>query len=61
MSKRRTFLLPWLVVHALLILILVIAFIVVIVLVEPIENRWLGLAPLLSGLYLIFAWINVSS
>lgn len=59
MAKRRTFLLPWLVVHALLILILVIAFIVVIVLVQPIENRWFGLAPLLSGLYLIFAWINV--
>ena len=55
----KSLLVPWLLVHALLILSLVIAFIIVIILVQPIEHRWFALMPLLFGLYLVVAWIKV--
>ena len=59
MAERKSLLVPWLLVHALLILSLVIAFIIVIILVQPIEHRWFALMPLLFGLYLVVAWIKV--
>ena len=59
MTERKSLLVPWLLVHGLLILSLVIAFIIVIILVQPIEHRWFALMPLLFGLYLVVAWIKV--
>ena len=59
MTERRYFLLPWLLFHALVVVALVIVFIIVIVLGQPIEHRWWALVPLFFGLYLVYAWIKV--
>lgn len=59
MTERRYFLLPWLLFHALVVVALVIVFIIVIVLGQPIEHRWWALVPLFFGLYLVYAWIKL--
>jgi hypothetical protein len=58
-KNAKAFLLPWLTIHVPLIVGMVVAFIIVIVIAQPIEYRAFALIPGITALITTWCWIKV--